>query len=93
MVPRLPVDDVVTTGVHPGTEIEGVRVVEPHLGERTGAALQEGMVPLVVERQVGARRHAAGQILQSLEQIGFGFDVRGGGHQLLGFRDRLGQRL
>ena len=61
--------------------------------ERSGAALQEGMVPHVVERQMGTRRHTSGQVLQPLQQVGLGFDVRGGGHQLLGFRDRLGQRL
>ncbi|CFR77411.1 Uncharacterised protein [Mycobacterium tuberculosis] len=51
------------------------------------------MVTLVVEGQVHAARDAAGQVLQPFEQVGFSLDVRGGGYQLLGFCDRLAQRV
>ena len=80
-------------GLHAGAEVEGVRVVQAHLGERPGARLHERMVALVVEGQVGASGDAAGQVLQALEQIGFGLDEGGGGDQLLGLGDRLGQWL
>ena len=55
--------------------------------------LQERMVAVVVERQVRARRDAAREVLQTLEQVGFGFDERRGGDQLLGLGDRVDQRL
>ncbi len=86
-------DDVLVARLHPGAEVQGVRVVEAHLGERPGARLHERMVAVVVERQVGAPRDAPGQILQTLQQIGFGFDERCGGDQLLGLGDRVGQWL
>ena len=80
-------------GLHAGAEVKGVRVVEAHLGERPGPRLHERMVAFVVEGQVGASRDASGQILQALQQVGFGFDEGSGGDQLLGLGDRLGQWL
>jgi hypothetical protein len=47
------------------------------------------MVAVVVERDVGARRDALGQILEAFEEIGLAVDVRGGRDQLLGFGDRF----
>ena len=67
-------DDVLVAGLHPGAEVQRVGIVQTHLGERPGTRLHEGMVAVVVERQVGAAGDAAGQVLQALEQIGFGFD-------------------
>ncbi len=93
MVPRVTGDDVLVAGLHAGAEVEGVRVVQAHLGERPGARLHERMVALVVEGQVGASRDAPGQILQALQQVGLGFDEGSGGDQLLGLGDRLGQWL
>jgi len=49
------------------------------------------MVAVVVERHVGAGRDAAGEILQALEEIGFGFDERCGGDETLGFGDGVDQ--
>ena len=86
-------DDVFVAGLHAGAEVHGVGVVEAHLGERPGARLHERMVAVVVEGQVRAAGDAAGQVLQALEQIGFGFDERCGGDQALGLGDRLGQWL
>ena len=51
------------------------------------------MVAVVVERHVRACRDAAGEVLQTLEQVGFGFDERGGGDEALGLGDRVGQWL
>ena len=51
------------------------------------------MIPVVVERDVGAGGDAAGQILQAFEEVGLGFDERCCGDEALGLRDRLGQRL
>ena len=53
--------------------------------------LHERMVAVVVEGQVRAARDAAGQVLQSFEQIGFGLDERCGGDQFLGLGDRVGK--
>ena len=86
-------DDVLVAGLHAGAEVQRVRVVQAHLGERAGAGLHERMVAFVVEGQVGAARDAAGQVLQALEQVGFGFDERSGGDQSLGLGDRVGQWL
>ena len=83
-------DDVVVAGVHPGAEVEGVGVVQAHLGERPGARLQERVVAVVVEGQVRAGRDTAGQVLQSFEQVGFGLDERCGGDEFLGLGDRGG---
>ena len=52
---------------------------------------RNGMVALVVEGQVHAGRDAAGQVLQSFEQVGFGLDVRRGGDEFLGLGDRVGE--
>ncbi len=51
------------------------------------------MVALVVEGQVGASGDTPCEVLQALQQVGFGFDEGGGGDQLLGLGDRLGQWL
>ena len=93
VVPRLPGDDVLVAGLHAGAEVERVRVVQTHLGERAGARLHERMVAVVVEGQVGASGDTSGQILQAFQQIGLGFDEGGGGDQSLGLGDRLGQWL
>src|SRR6201999_1139765 len=89
----LPGHDVIVLGQYPGSEVERVGVVEAHLGEWTRAAVQERMVPLVVKRDVRARRDAAREVLQAFQQIGFGFDVGGFGDQFLGLGDRLEQWL
>ncbi len=86
-------DDVLVPGLHAGAEVQGVRVVQAHLGERPGARLHERMVALVVESQVGAARDAAGQILQALQQIGLGFDEGRGGDQTFGLGDRVDKWL
>ena len=86
-------DDIVVAGVHPGTEVQGVGVIQAHLGERPGSRLQEGMVAVIVEGQMDAGRDTTGQILQSFEQVGFGLDVRCGGHQFLGLCDRIGKGI
>src|SRR3977135_3383755 len=39
-----------------------------------------------------ARSDAAGEVLQALEEVGFGLDQRYGRDQILGFGDRFGQR-
>ena len=93
MVPRVAGDDVFVAGEHAGAEVERVRVVEAHFGERAGARLHEGMVAVVVESQVGAAGDAAGQILQAFQQIGLGFDEGSGGDQSLGLGDRVGKWL
>ncbi len=51
------------------------------------------MVAVVVEGQMRTSRNATRQVLQTLEQVGFGFDERCGGDQTLGLGDRVGQRL
>jgi len=38
-----------------------------------------------------AARDAPRQVLQSFEQVGFGLDVRCGGHQFLGLGNRIGE--
>ncbi len=50
------------------------------------------MVAVVVERHVRAAGDAAGEVLQTLEQVGLGLDERCCGDQLLGLGDRVGQR-
>ena len=85
-------DDVIVVGVHPGAEVQRVGVVQAHLGERPGARLQEGMVAVVVEGQMGAGGDTPGQILESFEQVGFGLDVRCGRHEFFGLGDRGGER-
>ena len=86
-------DDVFVAGLHPRAEVHGVGVVQAHLGERTGAAVQERVVTVVVERDVRAAGDAASQVLQTLEQVGLGFDERRGGDEALGLGDGVGQRL
>ncbi len=51
------------------------------------------MIAVVVERHVRACRDASREVLQSLEEVGFGFDEWGGGDEALGLGDRVGQRL
>ncbi len=80
-------------GLHPGTEVHGVRIVEAHLGERTGSAVQERVVAVVIEGNVRAGRDATGQILQPFEQIGFGFDERSFGDETFGLGDGVQKRL
>src|SRR5262249_48864536 len=89
----LPGHDVIVLRQDPGSEVEGVGIVEAHLGERARAAVQERMVPLVVERHVRTCRDAACEVLQAFQQIGFRFDMGGFGYQFLGLGDRLEQRL
>ena len=91
VVPRLPVTTYSLAGVNAGAEVEGVRVVQAHLGERPGARLQEWMVAVIVEGEVGTGRDAAGQVLQPLEQVGFGLDVWCVRDEFLGFGDRVGE--
>ena len=86
-------DDIVAPGLHPRSEVEGVRVIQSHLGERPGTGLQEWVVAVVVESQMRARRNTTGQVLQTLQQIGLGFDVRGLPDQSFGFGDRIYQGL
>ena len=86
-------DDVLVPGLHPGAEVQRVRVVQAHLGERTGARLHERVVAVVVERQVRTSGDAARQVLQALQQVGLGFDERGGGDETLGLGDRVDQWL
>jgi hypothetical protein len=86
-------DDVLVAGLHAGAEVHGVRVVEAHLREGTGAGVQEGVVAVVVEGHVRARRDAPREVLQSFEQVRLGFDERRGGDQTLGLGDGVGQRL
>ena len=93
MVPRVPVTTYSWPGCNAGAEVEGVRVVESHLGERAGARLHERVVAVVVEGQVNAAGDAAGQILQALGEVGLGFDERSGGDQALGLGDRVGKWL
>ena len=52
-----------------------------------------GMIAVVVERQVRASRDAAGKVLQTFEQIGLGFDEWRGGDEALGLGDRVLERL
>ena len=47
------------------------------------------MITLVVEHHVRAGGHASGQVLQPLEQVGFGLDMRCGGDQFFGLGDRV----
>ena len=47
------------------------------------------MITLVVEHHVRAGGHATGQVLQPLEQVGFGLDMRRGGDQFFGLGDRV----
>jgi hypothetical protein len=89
----LPGDDVLVARLHAGAEVHRVGVVEPHLGERAGAALHEGMVAVVVEREVDAARYTARQVLQTLEQIRFGFYEGRVRDQLFGLGDRVPQCL
>ncbi|MGC4049948.1 MAG: hypothetical protein QM757_11235 [Paludibaculum sp.] len=91
--PPPPANDVFVAGRHPGAEVQGVRVVQTHLGERPGARLQDGVIAVVVERQVDAAGDAAGQVLQSLQQVGLGLDVGCGRHQGFGLGDRVEQGL
>ena len=85
--------DVLVAGLHPGAEVHRVGIVQAHLGERSGAGLHERMVAVVVERQMRTSRNAAREVLQTLEQVGFGFDERCGGDQTLGLGDRVDQWL
>ena len=78
---------VVTVGLDPAAEVKGVRIIQAHLGERSGSREQHRVIALVVEHHVRARGHTSGQVLQSLEQVGFGLDMRCGGDQLFGLGD------
>ena len=51
------------------------------------------MLAVVIERHMRARRDASRQILQALQQIGFGFDEGGFGDEAFGLGDGIGQRL
>ena len=51
------------------------------------------MVAVVVEGRVRAGGDAARQVLQTLEQIGFGFDERRFGDEVLGLGDGVGERV
>ena len=86
-------DDVLVSGLHPGAEVQGVGVVQTHLGEGSGAGLQERVVAVVVEGDMGAVGDTAGEVLQALQQIGLGLDERRLTNQLLGFGDGVQQRL
>ena len=86
-------DQVIVVRLDPAAEVEGVRVVQAHLGERPGARQQHRMITLVVEHHVRAGGHTPGQVLQPLEQVGFGLDMRCGGDQFFGLGDCGGQRL
>ena len=86
-------DQVVAVGLDPAAEVKGVRIVQAHLGERPGSREQHRVVALVVEHHVLARGHTSGQVLQSLEQVGFGLDMRCGGDQFFGLGDGGDQRL
>ena len=86
-------DQVVVVRLDPAAEVEGVRVVQAHLGERPGARQQHRVIALVVEHHVRAGGHATGQVLQPLEQVGFGLDMRCGGDQFFGLGDCGDQRL
>ena len=55
--------------------------------------MQEGVITIEVERQVDSGRDTAGQILQSLQQIGLVLDMRSVPDQLLGFGNGVEQRL
>ena len=93
MVPRLPVTTYSCPGCTrvPKYMVSGLS--RPILVNGPVPRLQERMVAVVVERQVGAAGDAAGQVLQALEQIGLGFDERCGGDQALGLGDRVGKWL
>ena len=85
-----PGDQVVVVWLHPAAEVEGVRVVQAHLGERPGAREQHRVIAVVVEHHVLAGRHATGEVLQPLEQVGFGLDMRCGGDQFFGLGNGVG---
>jgi hypothetical protein len=68
-------DNVLLIRLYPGAEVQRVGVVQAHLGERPRAAVQERMLRLVIERHMRTGRDAAGQILQSLQEIGLRLDV------------------
>ena len=93
VVPPAAGDDVLEPRLDASAEVHGVGVVQPHLGERPGAAVQERVVAVVVERHTRAGRDAAREVLQSLQEVGLGFDERRCGDQTLGLGDGVGQRL
>ena len=86
-------DDIVVVGLHPAAEIQGVRIVQSHFGERPGSGEQHRVVAVVIEHHVRAGSHTTGEILQPFQQVRFGLDMRCGGDQLLGLDDGSDKRL
>jgi hypothetical protein len=74
-------------------EVEGVRVVQAHLGVRPGRLDEVREVPLVGPGQPERRLDAARQVLVALGQVLLGRHERGTRDELLGFGQRLSERL
>ena len=74
-------------------EVQGVRVVQPHLRVRAGGLDEVREVALVGPGQPQRRLDAARQVVMPLGQVALGRDVRGARDDLLGLGQRLSERL
>ena len=76
-----------------GVEVQGVRVVQAHLGVRAGGRDEVREVALVGPGQLDRAADVAGQVVVAFGEILLGLDVRGAGDDRLGFEQRVGERL
>ena len=90
-------DHVLGVVAQVGVEVQGVRVVQAHLGVRAGRGHEVREVALVGPGQLQRPLDAPGQVVVPLGQVLLGGDVRRAGDDLLGFghrvRERLGEHL
>ena len=86
-------DHVLRVIAQVGVEVQGVRVVQPHLRVRAGGLDEVREVALVGPGQVQRRLDAARQVVVPLGEIALRLDVRGAGDDLLGLGQRLSERL
>ena len=86
-------DHVLGVVAQVGVEVQGVRVVQAHLGVRAGGRDEVREVALVGPGQLERRADVAGQIVVAFGEILLGLDVRGAGDDRLGFEQRVSERL
>jgi hypothetical protein len=86
-------DHVLGVVAQVGVEVQGVRVIQPHLGKRAGRGDEVREIPLVRPGQPQRGLDAAGQVVIPLGQVLLRGDMRGAGDDLLGLGQRLSERL
>ena len=85
-------DHVLGVVAQVGVEVQGVRVVQAHLGVRPGRRHEVREVPLVGPGQPERGLDAARQVVVPLGQVLLRADVRRPGDDLLGLGQRLSER-